>query len=119
RRPGEERAVPDLLLGYTRALGLAADEDDTGPTVGSTMGNILVTLEPTADGEPLFLCAHLDTVPPVDAIDPVVEDGVVTNRNAAIPGGDNKASVAVMLDAVRRILAENRPHPGIDLLLTS
>ena len=38
-------------------------------------------LEPTAAGEPLFLCAHLDTVPPTAAIEPVVEDGIV--RNAA------------------------------------
>ena len=116
---GEERAVADLVLAYVRDLGLPADEDDTGPPLGSTMGNILVSLEPTAEGEPVFLCAHLDTVPPVDAIEPVVEDGVVRNRNAAILGGDNKAAVAVMLDAARRILAENRPHAGIELLFTS
>jgi len=116
---GEERAVADIVLGYVRDLGLAADEDDTGPALGSTMGNILVSLEPTAAGEPIFLCAHLDTVPPLDAIEPVVEDGIVRNRNAAILGGDNKSAVASMLDAVRRILAENRPHAGIELLFTS
>src|SRR5580765_6061049 len=103
---GQERAVADLVLEYVRDLGLPADEDDTGPSLGSTMGNILVSLEPTAEGEPFFLCAHLDTVPPVDAIEPVVEDGVVRNQNAAILGGDNKAAVAVMLDAARRILAQ-------------
>jgi tripeptide aminopeptidase len=116
---GEERAVADLVLRYLRDLGLDADEDDTGSSVGSTMGNILVALEPTTAGEPLFLCAHLDTVPPVDAIDPVVEDGVVRNRNAAILGGDNKAAVVAMLDGVRRVLAEGRPHAGIELLFTS
>ena len=116
---GEERAVADLVLRYLRDLGLEADEDGTGPSLGSTMGNILVALEPTADGEPLFLCAHLDTVPPVDAIDPVVEDGVVRNRNAAILGGDNKAAVVAMLEGVRRVLAEGRPHAGIELLFTS
>jgi tripeptide aminopeptidase len=116
---GAERAVADLVLGYVSDLGLPADEDDTGPAIGSSMGNIVVALEPTAEGEPLFLCAHLDTVPPVDAVDPVVEDGVVRNRNAAILGGDNKAAVAVMLDAVRRVLAESRPHAGIELLFTA
>ncbi len=116
---GSERAVADLVLGYVHDLGLTSDEDDTGRALGSTIGNILVSLEPTADGEPLFLCAHLDTVPPVDAIEPVVEDGIVRNRNAAILGGDNKSAVAVMLDAVRRVVAENRPHAGIELLFTS
>src|SRR4029077_17491383 len=102
-----------------RDLGLPADEDDTGPAIGSSMGNIVVALEPKAEGEPLFFCAHLDTVPPVDAIDPIVEDGSVRNRNAAILGGDNKAAVVAMLEGVRRVIAENRPHAGIELLFTS
>ena len=116
---GEERPVADRVLGYLRDCGLTPDEDATGPEVGSTIGNVYVSLEPTTDGEPLFFCAHLDTVPPVDAIDPVVEDGIVRNRNEAILGGDNKAAVAAMLDAVRRVLTEGRPHAGIELLFTS
>jgi tripeptide aminopeptidase len=116
---GEERAVADRVLSYLRDCGLDPDEDATGPSVGSTIGNIYVRIEPTAEGEPLFLCAHLDTVPPVDAIDPVVEDGIVRNRNRAILGGDNKAAVVAFLEASRRVLAENRPHAGIELVFTS
>jgi tripeptide aminopeptidase len=116
---GEERPVADRVLGYLRDCGLTPYEDETGPAIGSNIGNIYVALEPTAPGERLFLCAHLDTVPPVDAVEPVVEDGVVRNRNQAILGGDNKAAVAAMLDAARRIVAENRPHAGIELLFTS
>ena len=48
-----------------------------------------------AEGEPLLLCAHLDTVPPTAAIEPVVEDGVVRNGAGTILGADNKAAVAV------------------------
>jgi tripeptide aminopeptidase len=67
---------------------------------------------------PIFLCAHLDTVPPTGPIEPVVEDGVVRNAGGTILGADNKSAVAVMLDATRRVLAENRPHAGIELLFT-
>jgi tripeptide aminopeptidase len=115
---GEERAVADRVQRYLRDCGLQPDEDDAGRRVGSTMGNLYATLEPSVDGEPLFLCAHLDTVPPVDAIEPVVEDGVVRNGREAILGADNKAAVAAMLEAARRVLAENRPHAGIELLFT-
>jgi tripeptide aminopeptidase len=66
----------------------------------------------------VFLCAHLDTVPPADSIEPVVEDGVVRNGRDAILGADNTAAVAAMLEAARRVLAENRPHAGIELLFT-
>jgi tripeptide aminopeptidase len=115
---GEERAVADRVQRYLRDCGLAPDEDDAGRRVGSTMGNLYAALEPTAEGEPLFLCAHLDTVPPTDAIEPVVEDGVVRNARDTILGSDNKAAVAAMLEGVRRVLAENRPHAGIELLFT-
>src|SRR5437763_9512855 len=116
--PGEERAAADAVLRYLRDLGLEPDEDDCGPRIGSTMGNIYVRLEPTAAGTPLFFCAHLDTVPPSGPLKPVVEDGVVRNAAGTILGADNKSAAAAMLEGVRRVLAENRPHAGIELLFT-
>jgi tripeptide aminopeptidase len=116
--PGEERAVADVVLRYLAGLGLDADEDDCGPAIGSTIGNIYARLEPTVEGTPLFFCAHLDTVPPDGALEPVVEDGVVRNAGGTILGADNKSAVVAMLEGARRVLAESRPHAGIELLFT-
>ncbi|HEY8108105.1 MAG TPA: M20/M25/M40 family metallo-hydrolase, partial [Gaiellaceae bacterium] len=116
--PGEERAVADVVLRYLRDLGLEPDEDGCGPEIGSTMGNLYARLEPTAAGTPLFFCAHLDTVPPSGRLEPVVDDDVVRNAGGTILGADNKSAVVAMLDGVRRVLAENRPHAGIELLFT-
>jgi tripeptide aminopeptidase len=116
--PGEERAVADRVIRYLRDCGLEPDEDDAGKSIDSTAGNVFVRLPPTVEGEPLFLCAHLDTVPPSDALEPVVEDGIVRNARPTILGGDNKSAVAVMLEATRRLLAENRPHAGLELVFT-
>jgi tripeptide aminopeptidase len=116
--PGEERAAADAVLRYLRDLGLKPDEDGAGAEIGSTMGNIYVRLEPTAPGTPLFFCAHLDTVPPSGPLEPVVEDGVVRNAGGTILGADNKAAVVQMLEGVRRVLVENRPHAGIELVFT-
>jgi tripeptide aminopeptidase len=116
--PGEERRVADEVARYLRALGLEVVEDDAGAKVGSTIGNLLCRLDPSDGGVPIFLCAHLDTVPPEGPIEPVVEDGVVRNAAATILGADNKAAVAVMLDAVRAVVEERRPHGGIELLFT-
>jgi len=116
--PGEERAVADRVTRYLRDCGLSVDEDATGPAIGSTMGNLYVSLSPTAPGEPIFLCAHLDTVPATAAVEPVVADGMVRNAAGTILGADDKAAVAAMLEATRRLLAENRPHAGVELLFT-
>ena len=118
---GEERPVADAVARYLRDLALDVDEDETGPSIGSSMGNLYCRLPPTDDdgGTPIFLCAHLDTVPPDSSIEPVVgEDGVIRNARATILGADNKSAVAAMLEAARRVLVEGRPHAGIELLFT-
>ena len=117
--PGEERAVADRVLDYLQALGLDADEDDAGAKVGSTMGNIYCRLEGSAAGERVFFCAHLDTVPPEAAIEPIVgEDEIVRNGAGTILGADDKSAVAAMLEATARLVEAGRPHAGVELLFT-
>lgn len=117
--PGRERGVADRVLDYMRTLELEPTEDGTAAVIGGDTGNIHVSIEPTAPGgRQIFLCAHLDTVQPEGEIRPVLEDGYARNAASTILGADNKAAVVVMLDAVRTVLAEGRPHAGIELLFT-
>jgi tripeptide aminopeptidase len=117
--PGEERLVADAVTRYLRDLGLTVEEDDAGAAVGSNMGNLYCRVAPSGNsGTPIFLCAHLDTVPPEGPLEPVIEDGVVRNAGGTILGADNKSAVAAMLEGTRRVLAEGRPHAGIELLFT-
>src|SRR3954453_6610757 len=118
--PGEERPVADAVVRYLRDLGLEVDEDDAGTMVGSNMGNLYCRVEASGKGGgvPLFFCAHLDTVPPEGPLQPVLENGVIRNAAGTILGADNKSAVASMLEATRRVLAESRPHAGIELLFT-
>ena len=111
--------MADRVADYLGELGLSVHEDDAGARIGSTMGNMLARVEATnGGGLPIFLCAHLDTVPATDAIEPVVEDGLVRNARNTILGADNKAAVAVMLEAFRQIVETGRPHAGVELLFT-
>jgi tripeptide aminopeptidase len=122
--PGEERAVADRVIAELHGLGLEVEEDGAGEVVGSTIGNLLCRLpgrlpgrEP--GGTPIFLCAHLDTVPPQGPLQPVVgEDGIVRNAGGTILGADNKSAVVAMIEAARRIVEEGRPHAGVELLFT-
>jgi tripeptide aminopeptidase len=109
---GEEDAVAERVRGYLRDLGVEAE--------GDAAGNLLARLPATDEtGTPIFLCAHLDTVPPSGPIEPVVDDGVVRNGAGTILGADDKAAVAVILEAARLLLAEGRPHAGVELLFTT
>ena len=118
---GKERAVADRVGAYLTDLGLEWDEDDAAARLEGDTGNIYCRLPASngTSGTPIFLCAHTDTVPPEAAIEPVVgEDGVIRNAAGTILGSDNKAAVVVMLEAVRRIVREDRPHAGIELVFT-
>ena len=116
--PGAERPVADVVTRYLRDLGLDVDEDDAGARIDASAGNLYCRVKGTRAGTPLFFCAHLDTVPPEGPIQPVVDDGVVRNAGGTILGADNKSAVAAMLEATRRVLGENRPHAGVELLFT-
>jgi tripeptide aminopeptidase len=116
---GKEKAVAERVAEEVRALGLDPTFDDSGARIDSDAGNLYARLAPTAPGLPIFFCAHVDTVVPTAAIEPVVEDGIVRNAAGTILGADNKAAVAVMLEGVRRVVEEGRPHAGIELVFTT
>jgi tripeptide aminopeptidase len=110
---GEEAPVAERIAVFLRDLGLNVEDDEAG--------NLFARVDPREanGGAPLFFCAHMDTVPPTAGIEPVVhEDGYVRNAAGTILGADNKAAVAVMLEAARLVLAERRPHAGLELLFT-
>jgi tripeptide aminopeptidase len=116
---GDERTVTDRVSAELRGFGLDVEEDDAGGRIGSNAGNLLCRLPGRIEGgTPVFFCAHLDTVPPQGPIEPQIEDGVVFNSTGTILGADNKSAVASMIEAARRIVADGRPHGGVELVFT-
>ena len=115
---GHERAVADWLTEQLRSLGLAVDEDDSGPVVGSDAGNLLARIPGRGPGS-VLLCAHMDTVPLAAPVEPVLTDGRWENANDGILGADNKTAIAVILEMARRATAGSEPPPvGIEILFT-
>jgi len=116
--PGQERAAIDLVSSVLAGFGVASAEDDAGSRIDGDAGNLYARIPGTVPGTPLFFNAHVDTVPPSAAIEPVVRDGYIVNAQPTILGADNKASVAGMVDGIRTVLREGLPHAGIELLIT-
>lgn len=54
-------------------------------------------------GQPILLCAHMDTVQPGENIKPIVKDGVIKSSGNTILGADNKAALAAILSAIENI----------------
>jgi tripeptide aminopeptidase len=138
---GRERACADRVIVELRGLGVSTEEDDAGTRAGSDSGNLLARI-PAASTKVgghtaaeqlragagqaehalarpvcVLLCAHLDTVPLLAAVEPVLVDGYWENANDGVLGADNKAALAVMLALARRICKEGSPV-DVELLFT-
>jgi tripeptide aminopeptidase len=116
---GEEGRMADAVLRELERLGAEVTQDDAASKVAEAGCNTIVArFAPTVPGMPIMFCAHLDTVPVLGPIDVVREGEFLTNRHAAILGGDDKAAVAAMLHALERVVYEGIPHAGIELVFT-
>lgn len=116
---GRERAMADAVAAELRALGLEASEDGSASETGSDAGNLIARM-PGPEGAPtVLLGAHLDTVPLTAPVEVVREGGYFSNRNEGVLGADNKAAVATILAAVRRLAAGGGPPVGLELLFTT
>jgi tripeptide aminopeptidase len=114
----DERAVADAVRRELEGLGLQVEEDGSGSETGSNSGNLLARIEGPEGSRTILLCAHLDTVPLAGPVEVRQENGVLSNRHEAILGADNKAAVATILAAARRLTAESAPV-GVELLFTT
>jgi tripeptide aminopeptidase len=108
---GHERAMADALTADLRGLDLEVEED--------AAGNLLARIAGPEGAPTLLLCAHMDTVPLDGPVDVVSENGLLTNRHDAILGADNKAAIATIMGAARRITREGRAAAGVELLFTT
>jgi len=114
---GHERACADVVRAELAAMGVTVEEDEAGRAAGGECGNLLARIPSRRSEEYVLLCAHLDTVEAAAPIEPVVVDGGWENARDGILGADNKAALAVMLEAARRATVEGAPV-GIELLFT-
>lgn len=116
----KERAMADFVQGKLRELGVEFQEDKAGEKIGSGTGNLIARIPATegVDKPPIFLSAHLDTVEPCCGIIPVVDEGVITSQGETILGGDDKAGIAAIFEAVRVIKEQNIAHGVLELVFT-
>ncbi|MGH7355063.1 MAG: M20/M25/M40 family metallo-hydrolase [Candidatus Rokuibacteriota bacterium] len=114
-----EGQIAKRLRGILEGMGATVEVDDAGDKVGGDVGNMLAKFPGTAPGvAPFLLCGHMDTVVPCERVTPVVTGDVIRTDGTSVLGGDDKAGIVAILEAVR-VLRETRiPHGPIDVLLT-
>ncbi|MDR3038345.1 MAG: M20/M25/M40 family metallo-hydrolase [Candidatus Adiutrix sp.] len=115
-----ERAIAEAVKPKLAALGFAVEEDKVGGRIGGEAGNIIARL-PGDPARPVILfSAHLDRVDNHGRIQPVVDEarGVIAGDGSSILGADDVSGIVAILDGVRRVLADGRPHGEVEVVLS-
>ena len=105
---GEEDAMDEEVSSRLEALGLKVSHD--------SYNNVIARL--AGQGQPVMLSAHLDTVEPGRGIKPVVDGGVLRSDGSTILGGDCKAGVAIVLEALTAVLESGGGNRAIEVVFT-
>lgn len=114
-----EREIGDLMKSRLSKLGAEVVEDEAGSTIGGNCGNVIATFRGTKTSAPMImLTAHLDCVAPCHDVKPRIRNGVITSDGTTVLGGDDKAGVAAILEALRVMREQGFEHGGLQIVLT-
>jgi tripeptide aminopeptidase len=114
-----EGPIARRLEGILTDMGAIVEVDDAGERLGGETGNLLARFAGNRPGaSPILLSAHMDTVGPAGAIHPVVEGDIVRTDRTSVLGGDDKAGIVAILEAIRVLRERAVPHGDIEVVLT-
>ena len=108
----KEREMADYIKKELESLGLDVVEDNAGIKIGGNSGNIIGIMKGSGEKK-VLLSAHMDTVLPCDKVNPIIDNGIIKSDGKTILGGDDKAGIAAIIEAIKVIKENNFEHPNI------
>ncbi len=105
---GEEDAIDREVTRRLEALGFQVYHD--------SFNNVIAKLD--GPGEPVILSAHLDTVEPGRGINPILDGEVLRSDGSTILGGDCKAGISIVMEALSSVVEAGAQHLPIEVVFT-
>lgn len=105
---GEEEAVAVDIARRLSELGARVQRDAHGNLIAALGGA----------GTPFLLSAHMDTVEPGRKIRPIVDGDRIYTDGSTVLGGDPKAGVAAILEALTALRQGGGSHRTVEVVLT-
>ncbi len=104
---GDEGQIARDLTARLTALGFAVQRD--------AYGNLIAT---EAGDNPLLLSAHMDTVEPGRGIVPIINGNRLETDGSTIVGGDCKAGITTILEALTSIAEDGASRTPVQVVLS-
>lgn len=109
----QEKDVASFLRRKMEEKGYEVWEDKAGEACGGNCGNLIVKVPGKGDGTPVAFSAHMDCVQPCIGVDPIVDGDIVRSAGDTVLGSDDKAGIAMIIEAMTHLEEEGIGHPDI------
>ena len=108
-----EKPVMDYLIKRFKKLGAVCSPHKCGESY-----NLLIKIAGDKKITPILFSGHMDTVGPCENVKAVVTDTKISSDGTTVLGSDDKAAIAVFLEAFEYVKEKKIPHGDIEILLS-
>ena len=114
----KELPMANWLTDHLEKRGFAVVMDNSGEKIGGNSGNLIAFKSGNKMKEAICFAAHMDQIPPCHNIKPVIDGDLIRTDGTTTLGGDDKAGIAAILEAVESVLEDDVDVGDIYLLFT-
>lgn len=113
-----EKAISEKIIKDLEEIGFEVYTDEAGKKLNSNGNNIYCFIPGTNSSETMLFSAHMDTVTPGVGIEPYIDGEYIKSKGETILGGDDKAGVVAILEALRTIKENRLPHRPMEIVFS-
>lgn len=113
-----EKEMADWVENWLTEHNIPFQSDNAGAAYGGNGRNIVAFIKGNQEGMALGFGAHMDQIEPCANVNPIIEGNIIRTDKTTTLGGDDKAGIASILEAVEDILESGVPHRDIYLVFT-
>lgn len=116
---GNEEKLSQYLQKKLTQLDFSIEEDEHCKRKTGRNGNLIATKKrKSSDKTPIFFNAHMDTVRSNKGVKPTIERGIIKTDGTTILGADDKAGIAILLEAAQVLMEEGKEYTGFQYIFT-
>lgn len=113
-----EKEMCDWLEAWLTAHSIPFQSDNAGAGYGGNGRNIVAFLKGDQEGMAIGFGAHTDQIEPCKNVNPIIEGNIIRTDGTTTLGGDDKAGITAVLEAVEDIIETGASHRDIYLVFT-
>ncbi len=113
-----ERVFCEYMERELAELGIPFERQELDHQIVTDGWNILAKVPGKPDKKPFLFVFHLDTVAPGNNVESYIENGRIQSRGNSVLGADGKLAIAVVMEAVSRLLHAGKINRPVEMLFT-